>query len=416
MINGIARMMEQKKDEVDAFFEKALARVHAPIYASFDVRHAGFKAAVIDANAFASGFNNLSCYCQEKARKGFTDFLKSHHPEAKRIMLVGEAFTRNTFYLENLHVLADLLLGAGYDCIPVSFSSEIENEVKTFPTAAGREISLHRPIREGAVLRTGDFVPDIVMLNNSIKGALPAELVGLETPIYPNPTIGWYHRRKSGHFEAANRLLGEFADAIGIDPWLVSTIFESQDDVDFKEKTGLDRIAKSVDKIIAQTKKKYDEHGIKDTPFVFVKNNAGEMGTAITQVESGQEILDMNSKERRKMDIATAGVKVTSVVIQEGIPTIDLFDGITAEEVMMTVGSRAIGGFFRYNRERNDHQNLNAAGMQFQPDILCARHWEENDEHTKSNLALEHVEVFKALSLISAIAMGHEEEELLKDV
>ncbi|HMF29826.1 MAG TPA: glutamate--cysteine ligase, partial [Candidatus Lokiarchaeia archaeon] len=87
-----------------------------PIYASFDVRDSGFKATVVDSNAFPAGFNNLNEDSRTIAAQQFSEFLPQI-TEGTEILLILEDFSRNTFYFSNIRVLKDILAYAGYHAI-----------------------------------------------------------------------------------------------------------------------------------------------------------------------------------------------------------------------------------------------------------------------------------------------------------
>ncbi len=411
-IQRLAEEAERRKGEIEEWIQARMGKVDPSLYESFDLRHAGFKAAVVDPNLFPAGFNNLSGYCRELASSHMKEYLSRRFPEKNKILLVGEPYTRNKFYLENLLTLKTIFEHAGFECRAASFSEEIKHGREVFMTAKNRPLEVFSPERKGELLAAGDFVPDIVVLNTSLKKEVPEKLAGISQPIIPNPLLGLHHRKKSNHFRHAKRLMEEFAEFMGADPWLLSAYYEVEEDVDFKNRKGLDRIAKKVDAMLAEIRKKYEEHSVEHRPFVYVKNNSGALGRSMVRVHSGEEILGMNSQARRNMDVGVEGVKVRSVLIQEGIPTIDRYDGVPAEEVMMVTGGAGIGGFFRYHRKKDEEGNLNTPGMEFQPDILCVRAFSIGDYPSKANVSRQAIKLFKLMASIHAIAVGHEIREL----
>ena len=85
----------------------------------------------------------------------------------------------------------------------------------------------------------------------------------------------------------------------------------------------------------------------------------------IMTVRSGDELLELNKKERNKMNVIKEGVKNEEVIIQEGVPTANSFNGDAAEPLVYLVGGEVVDIFWRSNASRDDEISLNAAGMKF---------------------------------------------------
>ena len=49
-----------KRSEIEAWFADKRANLDMPIYGSVDIRDSNWKVAVIDANQYPAGFNNLN--------------------------------------------------------------------------------------------------------------------------------------------------------------------------------------------------------------------------------------------------------------------------------------------------------------------------------------------------------------------
>ena len=54
------QLLEDKRLEITAWMKEKRSQVPIPIYGSVDVRDAGWKIGVVDANHFPAGFNNVS--------------------------------------------------------------------------------------------------------------------------------------------------------------------------------------------------------------------------------------------------------------------------------------------------------------------------------------------------------------------
>ena len=85
-----------------------------PIFSSFDIRDSGFKVAQVDANIFPAGFNNICSTDVEHAAGLFDRYLKDHYAkDIRKILLVTEEHTQNTYYWDNVGTLSDILKASG---------------------------------------------------------------------------------------------------------------------------------------------------------------------------------------------------------------------------------------------------------------------------------------------------------------
>lgn len=60
-------------------------------------------------------------------------------------------------------------------------------------------------------------------------------------------------------------------------------------------------------------------------------------------------------------------VPLSDVLIQEGVPTLEMVNDAVAEPVVYMVDRYVVGGFYRVHAERGPDENLNAPGMKFAP-------------------------------------------------
>jgi hypothetical protein len=76
--------------------------------------------------------------------------------------------------------------------------------------------------------------------------------------------LGWYKQYKSWHFKKYQETVEEFCQVTGMDSWLLGCYFDHVHEVDFNEEKNIDAVAKTVDAIIAKTKKRFNggEHQI----------------------------------------------------------------------------------------------------------------------------------------------------------
>ncbi|WP_373740141.1 glutamate--cysteine ligase [Neisseria sp.] len=343
-------------------------RVHKPpFYGSVDIRNAGYKMASIDMNLFPGGFNNLNPHFIPIAAVAAQDAVQRACASAKSVLIVPENHTRNTFYLQNVYALADILRSAGYEVRLGSLNPEV-TEPTEFQTALGDTILLEPLQRSGNRVSLADgFSPCVVLLNNDLSAGIPEILKGVEQTVLPPLHGGWTTRRKTAHFAAYDRVAEDFAKLIGIDVWHINPYFEQIGGLDFQEREGEDALAEAVERMLAKIQAKYDEKGITDKPFVIVKADAGTYGMGVMSVKSADDVRGLNRKNRNKMAKVKEGLEVTEVIVQEGIYTYETLDGAVAEPVVYMMDRFVIGGFYRVHEGRGTDENLNAGGMVFVP-------------------------------------------------
>lgn len=338
-----------------------------PFYGSVDLRHAGYKIAPVDLNLFPGGWNNLSAEMLPLAVQAAMNAIEHFCCDAKNLLLIPERHTRNPFYLQNVARLASLLRQAGLNVRLGSLAEDI-----TAPTPLtltdGQTLLLEPLVRQGNELGLAGFSPCAILLNNDLSAGVPEILNGLEEQIILPPLhAGWTTRRKSQHFAAYDQVAQQFADHLGIDPWLLNPYFARCGQVDFHDRSGQDCLAQQVENVLEKIRAKYAHYGIREEPFVIVKADAGTYGMGVMSVKSADEVRDLNRKQRNKMAVVKEGLSVQEVLVQEGVRTIERVNDAVAEPVVYMMDRYVVGGFYRIHAERGDDENLNAPGMNFEP-------------------------------------------------
>lgn len=363
VLDLLKALADARGEEICAWLDARRMESGAPFYSSVDVRHGGYKLAPVDTNLFPAGFNQLSGAARMRAAERVKSRLTRYN-EVTRILVIPENHTRNTGYIDNLAALTGILRAAGCE---VELGSLLATDAPIEVSTSKGEILKEMPLtREGSLLKTASaFCPQLIVLNNDLTSGLPDVLRGVSQPIAPRPSQGWHRRRKSIHFEAYDKLAHEFATAFDIDPWLITTEFHKCGRVNFGERQGLECVAMGVEKVLHRIRTHYEKYGITDEPYVYVKSDSGTYGMGIMTVKSGDEMLEINKKIRNKMNVIKEGVQSTEVIIQEGVPTVDVVDGAPAEPMLYLVDGHAVGGAYRVNDARDAQNNLNAAGMRF---------------------------------------------------
>ena len=340
----IARM-----PEVKAWFNEKIKGYFVPFYTSFDIRDSSFKVAPVDANVFPAGFNNICDVDREKASYLMREYLKSHYPQVRVILLLAEEHTSNLYYWDNIYIIKGLMEKNGYSvkvCVP---GNKISSP-KTLETANGYKIFVSPLEKE-----TGD----LIISNNdfSTDCSLPKEI-----PCTPTPVMGWKTRRKQAFFIHYNKVAKEFASFIRMDHWhftVKTNLFAPFEVTSMESLKALKEKVRSSLKELQRDRPSW----VKEPSFLFLKNNSGTYGLGITTIGCPEEIENWNYRTRKSMKAAKGGGGINELIVQEGIPT-SLADGEgqTAEPVIYMIGSHLAGGFLRSHSKKDEKSNLNSPG------------------------------------------------------
>ncbi len=337
-----------------------------PFYASVDLRNAGFKLAPVDTNLFPGGFNNLNPAFLPLCVQAIQAAVERVCPDARGVLLVPENHTRNTFYLQNVEALAHILAQAGMRVRIGSLIPGLEAPT-TLELPSGGTLTLEPIVRNGRRVGLADFDPCMVLLNNDLSAGPPEVLQHIDQPVAPPLEAGWYNRKKSHHFRVYHALAKDFGAMLDIDPWLIDPYFGVCGTIDFQDRAGEECLASNVATLLDRIRAKYAEYGIGETPFAIVKADAGTYGMGIMTVRDASEIVGLNRKQRNKMAVGKEGLAVSSVIIQEGVPTFESIHEAIAEPVVYMIDRFVVGGFYRVHTERGKDENLNAPGARFVP-------------------------------------------------
>lgn len=370
-----------KSAEIEAWFRKQFHRTPAPFYCSVDLRNAGYKLAPVDTNLFPAGFNNLNPVFEPLSVHALQSAFERLMPTACNIVLVPENHTRNLYYLEAVATLRDLILKAGFHIRIGSIIPGL-SESQSFELPSGKKLLLEPLKRTDDQVYLDGFKPCLVLLHNDLSGGRPAILEGLSQPVVPHPKLGWSDRLKTQHFALYKDVAEDFAEAFGIDPWLLTPAFRNCGEINFAKREGEECLASNVELLLEEIKTKYAQHGVTDEPFVIIKADAGTYGMGIMSVKSVDEVRNMNRDTRKKMSSMKEGKENTGVIIQEGVYTFEHWrdaapdapdmvaepvpkSDMVAEPVIYMIDHYVVGGFYRVHAGRSNTENLNAPGAQF---------------------------------------------------
>ncbi|MFC2414896.1 glutamate--cysteine ligase [Neisseria elongata] len=381
-LQAFERQILSNQTKIEAWFRSKWKEHKPPFYGSVDIRNSGYKMASIDMNLFPGGFNNLNPNFIQLASHAALDAVERACPQAKSVLIVPENHTRNTFYLQNVYALSNILRNAGFEVRLGSINPEITEPVE-LETALGDTVTLE-PLQRtrGRVHLADGFSPCLILLNNDLSAGVPDILKDINQTVLPPLHGGWTTRRKTAHFSAYNDVAAEFAALVGMDEWQINPYFEQISGLNFQEREGEDALADAVERMLAKIQAKYDEKGITDQPFVIVKADAGTYGMGVMSVKSADEVRGLNRKNRNKMAKIKEGLEVSEVIVQEGIYTYETLHGAVSEPVVYMIDRFVVGGFFRVHEGRGADENLNATGMSFVPlnHAIPVAESDQNDE------------------------------------
>jgi len=365
-LQEVERHLLRYQTEIEQWFRAQWLDTPPPFYASVDLRNCGFKLAPVDTNLFPAGFNNLNPAFQPLCIQAIQAAVEHLCPKACGILLIPESHTRNTYYLESLASLTQLLSLSGFQVTVGTLSPDIRSpQDLTLPS--GRLITLNPVTRDGNRLVAAGQKPCFVLLNNDLSRGATDILHGLEQPVVPPLNLGWATRRKSTHFGLYRAAAVDFATRVGLDPWFIDPVFRKCGKINFQKREGEECLSHYVEEVLNEVQAKYKEYNINEQPFAIVKADAGTYGMNIMTVRSPEEVRTLNRKQRNKMARGKEGLDVTEVLVQEGVYTYETWEEAVAEPVVYMIDRYVVGGFYRVHSQRGKDENLNSPGMTFQP-------------------------------------------------
>ena len=355
------QLLEEKRGEIMEWFVEKRAQVPLPIYGSVDIRDADWKVAVVDANHFPAGFNNISPEDEPLISNLLREHINKLHEGCSWVHLYPESHTRNQAYAENVSTIKRLLEAGGFRC--TVGSPELNGHGSIDTLSVPLKLVNVEAVDDG-LLVDGEK-PCLILLNNDLATGLVPGL-GVQQ-VSPPPQMGWHIRRKSEHYQALQTYVDEMANLLNIDPWhLMSEWFVSEDKCLDHESCRIE-LAAEIDEFIARIKQRYVKLNIDREPVVFVKNDRGTYGLGILVITSGEQLLQLSNRKMKKLMYSKGGADVENFLIQEGVPTaLKSVEGYPVEPVVYLVDGEAASWFYRINSKKGDVDNLNTPSSHFQ--------------------------------------------------
>lgn len=400
----IHKQIVRNLDKIDTWFSSLRPKVELPFYSSYDIRDSGYKVTNVDANIYPAGFNNICPTDLENAGPLVKDYVKRHYGEnARRILVLTEEHSNNPFYWDNVATIRDIISDAGLE-VRIAFPRAPADQPFVMNSASRGPVEVHGAVINEGKITIRDFEPDVVVSNNDFSEFYAEWGEQIVSRLNPPRELGWYQRKKSTYFKHYNQLCTEFARIIEVDPWLLTVETELFENFDISDEKSRDQLALRVDEVIARLKVQHEKHGVKEEPFVFIKNNSGTYGLGVIPVRSGDDVRSLNYKSRKKMKAAKGGREIEEVIIQEGVRSIVRADGVMAEPAIYLIGCRLAGGFLRTHAEKGETESLNSPGAIYKR--LCVSDLKVSVEgHPMEN-------VYGWIAKIGVLAIGLETAEM----
>lgn len=401
--------IKSKQEDIHRWLKSYEGAKELPLYSSVDIRDAGFKAAVVDTNIFPAGFNNLCEHGLEDSVTLMRQAILKRAPNGKDVLIIAEEHTRNTWYLENVRILQQIIARAGFNVKIATFLNAQpafcdDGKYVELKTATGRPVNIHCFRHILAAYEAGRERFDLIIMNNDLTTGIPEILKHSKVPIYPSIQAGWHSRLKSHHFGYTRDLMDEFGRILDVDPWLFSCLFNVVDNVDINVDADRKKLKDSAADLFARVKTKYKEHHINEKPYIFIKSDSGTYGMGILPVEDPADIVMLNRKDRNKLHVGKSSQVIERYLLQEGVPTIYNIDQEISEVCIYQIENNLVGGFYRSHGSKGQRDNLNAKGMEFKK--MCPHLSKYGDCGVRHDINI--FDVYRILARIAGIAAHRE--------
>jgi len=399
----------QKQNDIHQWLNSYEGSKELPLYSSVDIRDAGFKMAVVDTNIFPAGFNNLCEHGLDDSKAFIRDAIQKRAPNGKDILIIAEEHTRNTWYLENVRILEQMIKQAGFQVKIATFLSVQPSfcehaKLVELETATGQSIKIHcfQSILEDIQNKKDHY--DLILLNNDLIDGIPDVLKNSKIPIYPSMQAGWHSRLKSHHFNHTDDLIQELGLILDVDPWLFSCLHRVVDQVNINNQDDRQKLMETAEELLQMIQNKYAEHNILEKPYILLKADAGTYGMSVVPIERSEDILTLNRKRRNNLHKGKGSHINERFLLQEGVPTIHNIDEQVSEVCIYQIENNLIGGFYRSHSSKGSRENLNSKGMAFKKMCPHLKKYGDCGVHHDINT----FDIYRILARVAGIAAHRE--------
>ena len=321
-----------------------------PFYCAVDMCNAGYKLASTNCDLFPNSFIHLSDDMLPLAVQAAVSAIEKYCPDAKGLLFIpdhrlSDDSAPNDAYWANVLRVSAILKQTGLDVRYGTIDPDCL-QAKTVHLKDGRSLLLEPLSRKGKRVGIGAFDPCAVLLNHPLAGGLPNVLNQLyEQVLLPPLHAASSQRRLSEHWLALDEVAKRFSKAIGIDPWLISPYSAVMHAKGGSDRQGVSAIAvedliAKVDSVLKKIKAKYKEHGIKTRPFVTLRADIEAYQTRPLRIDHSGDIHTLLNDDA----IPNNGC---SLIIQEGLTSIESLDGHEAFPSVLMVDRFVVGGFYQ---------------------------------------------------------------------
>ena len=344
-INELEQRILDATPVIERWFRLEWMEHTPPLYASVDIRNAGFKIAPLDTHLFPGGWQNLSPDTLPLAVQAAQAAIEKICPEARNLLIVPENGAHPPgAYLASLARLEEIFRMAGLN---VRFGS-IDPAVKgntPLPLPGGGAITLEPALRTRTRFGLTHFDPCTILLNNDLAAGAPGILEELhEQYLLPPLQAGWSVRRRSRHAKCLEEVSKRFGKLIGVDHWLITPLADRCEAADRHSPAGAEALRAQVDALLAKVRRKYKEYVISDKPCIVIKSDQGAPGAL--QVRDTREL----DAQLRSLP-AGAPLLAGDLFLQESVPTHERINDAVAEPVVHTIDRYVVGGYYRAHTE-----------------------------------------------------------------
>lgn len=353
MENKISDLCREKLSGAIAYLQSLPEFQRIPLTMSLDVRRNDHKLTVVDANIYPAGHNNIHPTDFPRCSDILKEALQRRGiKEGSKIGIVPERLTKNMFYCDNLAILGELLELGGFQ---VSFFWPYKDEAP--PVLQGSGTSLVTKALNSEKV-------DAFILNYDGTGG-PLDLPS-EVPTFPSPLHGWNRRHKSDFFRNFNELLSQVEQKFGMDLDSMKIAHKEVPIESYEDDASIKRLYDAALELHQELTEKYKQKNIPFEPSYFIKNNSGTYGLGVLGIRSPDEILHLNNRKTQNLSLSKGRVGISSVMIQEGVPS-NIGVSSTCEEVYMAFGGELAARFMRCHDGKTAFDSLNAIGMKLVP-------------------------------------------------
>lgn len=335
-----------------------------PVYASFDIRVNDNKIAIVDANLFPAGFNNIHVEDWDRASEAWRQTLDPWVKPGQALLLLTEEHTLNLRYWDHVFVLKQLLqkhfkVWLIWPRVVLKSSSVTSANHGTLTVyGAHPEQPAWQNESIGLILSNNDFSADYGNWFEAWK----------DVPLIPPPSCGWRLRHKANFFHWYNQLSQEAARILDIDPYRLQ-IETLSIQIPLGDDDAMVTVAEAIRQFSQNLYRTYQIRGWQYSDTIFLKNARGTYGLGVLPIENASQFQNFNYHQRKKLKAAKANWVTQDFILQEAVATHLTHNDGLKEPVLYYVGRNCVGGFWRvFGQSHQSLVSFNAPGAYFIPE------------------------------------------------